>query len=169
MVELTDIQVVALTGVDQVAMVIHQEGQAVDLISVMEDIHPENQVVTTVVTEMETTEAMVTEDIHPEVVVMPQPTEDTNTKYLSRCSDIYCVYYKKGIHRATFIITHRIVSVWNRRNAALIANDNNNFNTIEFSYGCLMYFIALGHFQLNYHRVKKTIIRITLKTNKFLR
>lgn len=121
-----------------------------------------------VVTETETTEATLMVDIHLEVVATLQLTEDTSTKYSSRCNNIYRVYYEKGIHRATFIITHRIVFVWNNRNAATIANDD-NFNTIEFLPRCLIYFIVLAHFQLNNHKTKKTIARLTSKTSKFLR
>lgn len=48
------------------------------------DIHLEDQAVMV---------ATVMEDIHPEVVAMPRPTEDTNIKYPSRCSDICtCTY-----------------------------------------------------------------------------
>lgn len=119
------------------------------------------------VTETETTVATVMEDIHPEVVVTPRPTEDTSTKYSSRCSNIYRAYYKKGIHRATFIITHRIVSVWNSNNAAVTANDG-NFSKIEFLCRCLLCLIVLEHFHLNADRMKKkkrTIARSTLITS----
>lgn len=118
-----------------------------------EDIHPQDQVARMVDTETETMVAMVMEDIHLEMVAMSQLMEDTNIKYLSRCNNIYCAYYKKGIHGATFIITHRIVSVWNGRNSC-IGNDN-YFRRIEFLCRCLMYLIVLGYFQLNDDRNKK--------------
>lgn len=117
------------------------------------------------VTETETMAAMVMDDIHPEVVATPRLTEDTSTKYSSRCSNIYRAYYRKGIHRATFIITHRIVSVWNSNNAAVTAN-NGNFSKIESLCRCLFCLIVLEHFQLNADRMKRNEnARLTLITS----
>ncbi|XP_033178361.1 uncharacterized protein LOC100741867 isoform X3 [Bombus impatiens] len=126
--------------VDQEAMVEIMDTQVADLTEMEpEGIRREDQVVTMAVTETEITVATVAtvatvetmEDIHPEVVATQRLTEDINTKCSSKCSNIYRVYYKRGIHRATFIITHGIVSVWNSKNATVIVSDD-NFSTIEF-------------------------------------
>lgn len=124
----------------------------------------ETEITVATVATVATVETM--EDIHPEVVATQRLTEDINTKCSSKCSNIYRVYYKRGIHRATFIITHGIVSVWNSKNATVIVSDD-NFSTIEFWYRSLLYLIVLGHLQLNDHRMKRMITRLTLKTGSF--